>query len=732
MILIMFSAVIQGIVRDLETKEYLPYANINIEGTELGAATDEKGVYRINNIKKGKYTLVVSYIGYQTIKKKINIKDDKRYIVNFSLPLTPLQLKTVKVSGRRKKFLYSPGITTLEIGKREIKSVPAFIEADPIKAVQLLPGIVKPTDFTTGLYVRGGSSDQNLIRLDDITVLNPAHFGGLFSTFNADIVKSTELYAGAFPSVYGGRISAVLDVHSRGGGKKLGGNLTVSMLSSKASLFGPLFDIGDFTVSLRRTYADEIIPIITLGKYTFPYYFYDAYARVSLKPIKKNTYIYLSGFVSSDTLFFADESTKENVNIGWQNRIASLRILRKINEHMGINTSFGYTYFYQGINVLDSFMVYKNLVQGPELHSSLKYTFSENNKLRLGFDGYIMDFLYDADLQEDFNFSLKDISYEIGIFVDDIFKYKKFIIEPGVRGNYFYTENADKFYLLPDPRFSIKYLLSEMTAVNFAFGRHHQFMVAIKEENEILQFINQWAPITGRFGPMEAYHYVLGIEQWFKYGFNGSVEFYYKDMNNLLVRTSRQEMDLNDYKNTYLKEPGTGYALGMDMILKKGLGKLTGWISYSLSYTEVTFDKTYTPAWNRRHVLNLISSYELPYNISLNVLASFYTGNPYTPVLYRKRVWYRSIINYLYKFFWYEVEGEINSERYPPYFRMDIGISKKFLFSTSELSLALNIVNLTNYKNIFFYMYDYTKEPPVRKAVTMLPFLPSIEISYRF
>ena len=324
---LLFSQSINGFVREESSGEPISYANIFLENTSLGAATNRDGYFVISDIPLGSYTLNASMIGYGIFKKEITINDSGSIRLTIFLDQEVIETSEIIVTAERQKFERSIESSQISLDLREINSAPAFIEPDVFRTLQMLPGVQTSSDFSSALYVRGSTPDQNLIMLDGITVYNPYHLGGIFSTFNTDAIKEADFHAGGFPARYGGRMGAILNIINREGNvNQIKGMSNISLISSKLLLEGPMPSYkgmrGSWMISGRRTYFDRVIDAlkIPIGKkadgsneyFQFPYYFYDYQIKANLD-INEDHRLTYTRFYGDDILNWSFDE-KENYN----------------------------------------------------------------------------------------------------------------------------------------------------------------------------------------------------------------------------------------------------------------------------------------------------------------------------------------------------------------------------------------------------------------------------------
>jgi CarboxypepD_reg-like domain/TonB-dependent Receptor Plug Domain len=333
---------ISGYVKDAANGEYSVGANVYIKELTKGGSTNQYGFYSVT-VEKGNYTLVASYLGYQTFEKKISLDKDLR--VNIELQASVLDAKEIEVSSERDdKNVKSTTVGTIKLEMEEIKKLPAFLgEVDILKTIQLLPGVKSAGEGNSGFYVRGGGPDQNLILLDEAVVYNASHLMGFFSVFNGDAVKSVNLIKGGMPAQYGGRLASVLDISMReGNNKKFQAQGGIGLISSRLTLEGPIKkDTGSFIVSARRTYIDALVkPFAPSGSAlkNSGYYFYDLNAKVNYRLSDKDR-IFMSGYFGNDVLNFNDKKANFKLNIAWGNATGVVRWNHLFSQKLFMNVS---------------------------------------------------------------------------------------------------------------------------------------------------------------------------------------------------------------------------------------------------------------------------------------------------------------------------------------------------------------------------------------------------------
>jgi outer membrane receptor protein involved in Fe transport len=722
-----YPATISGFVKDSTNGEPLQLVNVFLQDTYYGSTTNKEGYYVIQAVPAGEYTLTFSMMGYEMLQKKVALEHTSSIIHNAKLVPATIEAKGITVSARRTEFEREAKISAVRLSGGELRGAPSFMEGDLFRSIGAIPGVVMASDFSTALYVRGGGPEQNLILLDGVTVYNPFHLGGFFSTFDIDAVKSAELLAGGFPAEYGGRLSAVLDVTTKAGNEnEIEGNLSVSSLSSKLLVEGPT-PYGTFFISGRRTYFDKLLELLN---YDFPYYFYDVHAKTNFR-VSDKTQITLAGFFNNDNLDFDQEDI--SVYLSWGNRTASLSARHIINPRLFTQTYLTYSKFGYSVDLFNGIFELNDNIHEYGLKSNATYFYSEDHEIKLGLSVRDIIFDYLATMQGGFGYDIHTSSYFIATYLQDQWKPSdKFIVKPGVRLNYFTVKGEErKHHIKLAPRLNLKYFISPDLALNFAYGKYFQFLtVPIAEMEAYFAFIYQWIPVFGEYKPEEATHYILGAEKWLSESTTLTIETYYKDMNKLL--------DFNESMDPDEMEPelfiaGRGYSFGLDILLKKDFGEMSGWLGYSLGYSKVKFDgQDYHPFYDRRHDINAIGIFKLPKKFNLSLRWTYGSGLPYTELIGRyRRFWYNFVENEM-GYYWDYMSGTKNAYRFPAYHRMDLGLNRSFSFKGINGIVQLGIINLYNQQNVFMYYWDQDTNPPEKKKIPMFPILPSLEVKIKF
>ena len=760
---------ISGFVRDDTSGEPISYANVFLSNSTLGAATNQDGYFVISNIPVGKYEVNATMIGYGIFKQNIELSEGQPIRLDIRLNEEIIQTTEVLVTAERQKFERSMESSQISLDIREINSAPAFIEPDVFRTLQMLPGVQTTSDFSSALYVRGSTPDQNLIMLDGIAVYNPYHLGGIFSTFNTDAIKEADFHAGGFPARYGGRMGAILNVLNREGNtRKVKGSANISLISSKGLIEGPLPSWrgmkGSWMISGRRTYFDTVIDAlkIPIGQridgsdiyFQFPYYFYDYQVKINLD-IDQDHRLTYSRFYGDDIVDFSFEETLEssgtNVNVKsetgfgvkwpWGNHTNGLTWRWIIAPDLVAKTFFSHsryrfdfelsaqdrnTYTYTDSTIeLFSDVTFRafDIIKDNTIETALTWQAAQDHTVTGGFQVKDVNFdlgldisIATQDTSLDFSLlSLVNNTREIAFFAQDKWDFsEKLKFQFGLRSTHYNLHNNIYF----DPRLSMKYHYSKDIAFKLNWGLYHQFLTTANNQDENLRLVELWLGIPKDKPASVAQHIISGLEYMSPKNIFYRLEVYHKDFDNLLtlkqentntVEGAESDSTTNEFWDT------KGNSHGIELLIKKSSGKLNGWVGYTYARTKYYTDPSgwHYPNFDRTHTLNIVGNIELSQDLEFSAGLTRSSGNPYTKILGRLYEWeqdlYSNMVWYPYDSY---IVGEKNTERYDDYFRVDIGLTRKGgnIFG-QEYDTYWQIMNLTQNLNILQYTYDTNTDP---------------------
>jgi len=643
---------------------------------------------------------------------------------------------------------------------KKVQQIPTlFGESDVLKAIQLLPGVQGGTEGTTGLYVRGGSSDQNLILLDGVPVYNASHALGIFSVFNGDAMKSVSLTKGGFPAKYGGRLSSVIDIRMKDGNdQQLRGQGSIGLLTSKLTLEGPLgSDKLTFLISGRRTYIDLIArPIIKSaadeGEEVDPsLYFYDLNGKLNYKINNKHR-LYLSAYHGSDVFGFkfSDDDERFEAGTDWGNTITALRWNWLIQDNLFLNTTATYSNY--GIDILasseftdvdppESFSaIYNSGIRDFGLKLDFDYTPVNNHQMKFGVQathhtykpGAVQFDVFIGESTIDTVVGSTDLhTVELDAYVQDQFTLGNARINAGVHFSSFHGLDDESYnYYSVQPRIGIRYLVGDQRSIKLSYASMRQFINLLTSET--LSFpTDLWVPSTSLIRPQDSWQVALGYSQRLGKQLDLSIESYYKKMSNVVA--FRQGASFltgvgSQWENNIVQGDGESY--GIEALLEKKVGRLTGWIGYTLSWNfrqfpELNEGRRFPFRYDRRHDFSIVASYRLTDRIDINANWVYATGNAISlPERESLNLFTRSEI----------ITEELNRNAYrmSNYHRADISFSFHKKKKRWERTWVIGAYNAYARPNPFFVRTARDEGREFFEEVSILPLLPYVSYQFKF
>lgn len=713
---------VRGFVKDADSKEPLVGANIFDTTAQNGTTSNHVG-YFILQINKGQNTrITASYVGYK--QQIITITGSVDTLIE--IQLLPLSLEEIIVRAENTKPFDTPvGLVNITI--KELEKIPQFFgEKDVLKSLQTLPGISNSVEGTSGLVVRGGSVDQNLILFDEATVYNPNHLLGFVSVINSDALKDLKMYKGGFPAQYGGRLSSVLDLTMKEGDKaESHQKFNLGIISSKLFLEGPMKkEKSSYLLSARSSY----LGLLSLpqkwsfnngnSENYFNYWLYDLNGKLSFD-LKKNAKLQISFYRSFDK-WKAVEGSQEIPNTGiltWMNNLAAMRYSRPIKKRLFSNILLGYSSFKLETSQ-NSPDVKTRLSSGIDdlfFKGYLSTSIHSKLDIRLGVQSIFHHFTpvsISSNLNRD-NILNTVNGFETAVFVENkVTLGSRLNINGGLRYSaYVATGNT---HILPEPRLSFQYELSKKTSIEFAYAKMRQFIHLLSNGSSGLPN-DVWVPTTKNIPPGAADHFSIAIDNSFT-NLNWSYEVFYKRSQNLADYRSGSSF-LFSFENNWedlIETGGKGEGYGAELFLKKSKGQWNGWLGYSLSWHKRRFDafnhgNWYPFKYDRRHELELNCNYSFGEQKNKQLAFSwiFQSGIAITtPVAY-----YLNSDEELVPLY-----TEKNNNRAPNYHRLDISYSTSKTGKKGNLKTwNFGVYNFYNRKNPFFISF---KNYPIHENPT--------------
>ena len=759
---------LSGYIQDESSGENLIGVSIYDKESFKGTASNEYGFYSLT-LPKGDYKIVYSFIGFKSIIKSVNLNQNLR--LNVSLNNNAIVTEEIEVTGERQdKNVNSSSMSQAKLEVQNIKQLPVILgEVDVLKSAQLLPGIQSGGEGNSGLYVRGGGPDQNLILLDEAVVYNAAHLFGFFSVFNADAIKDINIIKGGMPAEYGGRLSSVLDITMKdGNNKKYQAEGGIGLLSSRLTLQGPIEkNKSSFIVSGRRTYIDVLSKPFMSEDNAFSgsgYYFYDLTTKINYRISDKDR-LYLSGYFGRDVFSFSNSDNGIGIEIPWGNATTSLRWNHLFNDKLFMNTSLIFSDYRFEFNIAQQEFELKIFSGINDWNTKIDFLYQPNQRHTIKFgsnytyheftpgnaSGRSGEVVFEPD--EIF----KQYSNEGALYISDDFEASDVLkIHAGLRYSSFqhsgyisfrdYIKNdltgSDDNYNHIEPRLTFRYKLNPTSSIKGAYTQNYQY-IHLASTSSVSLPTDLWVPSSAGIKPKFSDQYALGYFKNFKDNmFEASIEAYYKEMSNLI-----------EYKEGVLPEDNTnsssddafvfgdGDSYGIEVLVKKNKGKTTGWIGYTLSKTTRYFDEinngiSFPAKYDRRHDLSITATHKLNNKWTLSSVFVYATGNSIT--LPTERYIIGSNV--------YTEFTSRNGFRMEPYHRLDLGATytpnkKNKRFNSSWNFSIYNVYSRKNPYFIYFDLESTTGEngniqdgnlTPKAYQVSIFPILPSVTWNFNF
>jgi outer membrane cobalamin receptor len=739
-------ASIRGYVRDAETGETLLQANVVLNGTARGTATNNSGYYVLGGLAPGTYTVVFSYVGYQTRSDTVSLAAGEERRLDVTLAPKDFQTDEVVVTGESEADEEERSIGTDRLQTAAIKELPSVLEPDVFRSLSLLPGVTTASDYSSNLYIRGGGPSQTLVLLDGTTVYNPTHFFGFFSTFNPDAIKDVQLYKGAYPATYGGRLGSVVSIYNKDGNRReTTGGLSVGLLASRAYVEGPYGGddeqpAGSYMVAVRRSTLEPVLAALrSTGTDGIPddFSFYDVNAKVNYNagPDDKLSLSLYGGQDFLDLQF----QTDGRFDIQYGNQTVSANWTHLFGDQVFSTLRLtGSRYRSTPVaEIASTRFTQTNGVDDVSLNADLEYTPNEAHTVEGGLRASTLAFELRNTFDGTETFSQRITGQRAALYVQDTYTpTSAWTLKGGLRGTYFSRGN---FWRL-SPRLSVEYGLTPSVRLQAAYGRYHQFLTL--ETSQLFTAFDTWLMADDGVPPSSGDQVALGVNAEFGEGWRLEVEGYGRTMNGLF----EQDPFLPD--NAGVPYPqrfhfGDGRAYGAELLLRRQEGRITGTLSYTLSRTERRFPNVnlseggtpqyYVPKFDRTHSLTLTTNYRLTDAWRLTGTFNYNTGQAYTrPTLryelvddpFQPRTESRNVL-----------VSPFNNARLPAYHRLDLGVARSGrFFGVADYELQIQVINAYSRRNIWFYQYDSEPDGTLeRTEVPQIPVpIPNLSFSLTF
>ncbi len=728
---------ISGYVNEKGSGENLAGASVHQYHTGFATTSNAYGFYSLTLESGDTVKLVFAYVGYATQTLSIKLTNN----IALNVQLTPMNdLQEVEVVAKKHESVSQDVLMSkIDIPVDKIKDIPALLgEKDVLKVLQLLPGVQKSREGSSGFYVRGGGPDQNLIILDDANVYNVFHLFGFFSLFNGDALKSIELTKGGFPARYGGRLSSVIDMQMKDGNKeKLEGEVGIGLISSRFTVQGPVIkNKCSFLVSGRRTYIDALIGPAQPKERKGGYFFYDLNAKLNYIISDKDR-LYVSGYFGKDKFYSksSSKSVSSAADLNWGNATATARWNHLFSSKLFANSSLIFTDY--KLNIFNESKTDQSLfslfyTSGIRDYSAkLVFDYIPNPAHSIKFGGQSIYHQFRPGAQEIKGAYQADTiaapnmmeGLESATFIEDDWKMSnRWRMNAGIRLSHFKIKKNS--YFNPEPRFSIRYLFSESFSVKASYALMNQYMHLLSNTGVGLP-TDLWVPATAKAPFMRSQQGALGIaKDLSEKGYDISVEGYYKNMQNVLgYKEGAAFLEVfggnegggNSWEDKVTS--GKGWSYGGEFLLRKNAGKLTGWIGYTLSWTELQFDelnfgKKFYARYDRRHDISVVGVYKINKRITFSATWMYGTGNAITLPLnnYQANIYgpthastNNSPLNQTALYNVADYGQQRNAQRMSAYHRLDLAVQLHKQKKHYSRTIELGLYNAYNRMNPFYY-----------------------------
>ena len=742
---------IRGFVYEESSGEPAMFSNVVLDGTKIGTVTDANGFFNLSQVPVGTYTINVSYIGFDAISSSVEVIPNKINNEKFYLKESSIQLNTIQLSAERQEAKTSVNTSVVKLTSKSLKKLPSIGgEPDIAQFLQVIPGVVFTGDQGGQLYIRGGAPIHNAVLLDGMILYNAFHSIGLFSVFDTDVIKTADVYTGGFSAEYGGRISSVVDIKTRDGNKKrLTGKVAASTFGAKLLLEGPLFKQKEngagssFILSAKTSYIDQTSQSIYsyIGDEGLPYSFLDIYGKVSFSG-SNGSKINLFGFNYGDDVAYSSLT-----NFNWKSTgFGSNFVLIPSGSTMLVEGNFAYSN-YNTEQSNPSTRPKKSSIGGFNMGLDFTSFLSGDNQMKYGLE--LLGFSNSLSFYNPSNIELahNDNTTEFAVFA----KYKhvgtRLLFEPSIR-YHSYTSLGESSL---EPRFGLKYNITERLRLKSSAGLFSQNLVAVTTGREVVNlfqgFISSTTNLPANLNGEErtsylqrAKHLIVGLELDLNEKWTVNIEGYVKDFGQL-INLNRNKIYEDDTQNDEIADElkkdfvvESGLAKGIDFLIKYNNQTTSLWMVYSLGkVTKTDAFETYAPHFDRRHNLNIVASriFGKDKSWTFDMRWNYGSGFPFTETQgYYENINFEDGINTDIT----QSNGDLgiyyadyNRGQMPDYHRLDVSIKKKIVFSkNSIMETTLSISNLYDRANIFYY------DQLTDSRINQLPFMPSIGANWQF
>ena len=728
------SAVISGFVKDSASGETIIGATIRVRALKLGAITNKSGFFSLHLPSGMRDTVEISSLGYRTLKIPLALHSGEERTLTVLLPIQSMTGEEITVESSEERERQEPQVSRISLTPKEVEDLPKIGQGDLFRILQFLPGVQTSSEISSGLYIRGGSPDQNLIMLDGSVLYNPSHFFGFFSTFNPDAIKDVELIKGGFPAEYGNRLSAVLNVNDiEGDRNQTEGKVDLGLISSSATIQTPV-GTGALVLAGRRTYIDALLNVtgLTQSLGLPDYYFYDLNAKLTQNP-SPNDKVVFSGYYGSDNLNYSANSAVNNIALLYGNRAGGAAWTHVFGSDLFTNFDLSASNFNSAFTIGSDAQpfTWTNAIDDYTARASIDYFPNPENNIQSGFQAtaYKTTLLIQAGTNPP-NANVDLTPFYGAAYVQDEWKptMSGDVDDPlAITGGLRVDQISSNPEIGIDPRLSARYILTPAITLKASVGIYHQYLKLAT--NDIIPIFDIWLPDDATQPPEKCYQYVFGVSTVPFENYTFDVETYYKDMKNLV------ELQPNVTSGSTLDDiffVGNGTAYGVEFFLQKQAGRFTGWLGYTLAWTWRTFPQIdngqeFPPTYDRRNDFDLVGTYHANDRWTFGATFTYGTGQAYTQVTSLAP----DAENEAHAI---PINGNMNALRLPAYNRLDLSATYAFGFFSDKRNAEFDfdIFNAYDHRNVWISTVDEDTNPATITDVRLLPILPTFGMSVSF
>lgn len=695
-----------------------------IEGTTRGASANIRGFFLIPNIPPGRYVLAASSVGY--VKKEILFSAAYGAPTSLIVKLAQkaVQMSEVVVEATPPGSLSQINTSLRVMDQKEVRSVPAAVQEDIFRAIQILPGIVSTSDVSSHFYVRGGAGDQNLILLNGMKIYNPYHAFGIFSVFDPDVVRTTEVYTGAFPAGYGGRLSSVVNMVTREGNtNELSGKSSANFLSGKLQLEGPISSTMNGLIDARKSYSSRTLHDF-LNK-DLPVSFYDAFFKVTQRSAETQARYSFQGFFSGDNL---RSQQPDQPDYTWRTRAVGFAESGWILDRVLLDAVVYESYFEGRRDAKSSTVITpaSTSVRDPGVRANATLYTDSKDIYFIGFEFDFPTLTFNLTNNYGIQRNVSSTLAEGQGWIRWQSEVKPWLIDAGLHldmtGLLFGTTGIENLL----PRINVSRPIFNTWRLKLSYGHFIQNIVTVNNEDDVVSVFDAWTEIPDNLPPEKADHFVVGVDGNVFANLSLSLQAYYKIYSSLV---SYNRDKISRFDPDYVKARGD--ASGLEALVRYSVPSFDLYGAYSVSAASIISQGfTYPPRYDRTHSLNLLAVIRPFAGMSVSLRWEFGSGFPYSQTLafYNKLSLNEFFLNpfQLERGSPYAVLGPKNAARLPSYHRLDMSASYSFPISSLRGSAGLSLVNVYDRHNIFYF------DRKTGQRFNMLPFFPSATVSVEF